>query len=62
MNTTNTTITTIDAFNLTDTQWEAGLDGVYLGADGWYVRHQGQESGPWDDRQFVEEAAPEFFQ
>lgn len=53
--------TIIPAANLSDEEWENGEDGVYLSEEGWIVRKDGQEIGPWPQREFAEEAAPEFF-
>ena len=51
----------IPEFNLNDTQWDAGEDGVYLSSDGWMIRTNGREEGPWQQIEFAEEAEPEFF-
>ena len=52
----------IEQYNLTDEEWEGGADGVYLSDCGWHVRKDGLEYGPWRQREFAEEAAPEFFE
>lgn len=52
----------IEQYNLTDEEWEGGAEGVYLSEDGWNVRKGSYEGGPWKQREFAEEAAPEFFE
>lgn len=52
----------VEQYNLTDAEWEGGAEGVYLSADGWHIRQDGYEGGPWLQREFAEEAAPEFFE
>jgi hypothetical protein len=51
----------MDKYNLTDSQWENGEDGVYLTEDGWYTNQNGQVVGPFLWQEEVESIAPQFF-
>ena len=58
----NATTKIVEQYNLTDDEWEEGADGVYLSPYGWHVRKGSYDGGPWKQREFAEEAAPEFFE
>lgn len=36
-----------DEKNLSDEEWDAGENGIYLGEDGWHTRRNGSEEGPF---------------